>query len=342
MAAEPGGTAQADDRIFGGKSLLQLCVDRIKPIFDLQNIIIVTNQQYVDVVRGHLNDIPSENILAEPIGRDTANAIGLAAAIIAKKDPTGIMAVFGSDQIIEPAEHLQSVIKRGLDFITQKPQASVTFAIRPDSPHTGFDYLKRGSASEIDSEVFQVSEFKEKPDLETAKQYLKSGQYSWNSGMFAWRVDTINNLIKEHLPDNAVGLAKIADAWQANDYQNVLESEFADLKKISIDFGVMEKAKDVYVCELDCIWKDVGSYQTLAEAVATPDSSGNHVTDSTYCELLDSSDNIIISEESGHAVVAIDVDGLAIVHTENATLICKKDQTDKLKKILENLKEKYK
>ncbi|MBI9015964.1 MAG: NTP transferase domain-containing protein [Phycisphaerae bacterium] len=323
--------------IFNGKSLLQLCVDRIKPVFEVENIIVITNQEYVSVVREHLSDIPPKNIIGEPVGRDTLNAIGLAAAIISKNDPEATMAVFGADQIIEPAETLQDAIKYGLKFIADKPEALITFAIKPDAPHTGFGYLKHGSASDIDNKVFTVAEFKEKPDAETARQYLKSRQYSWNSGMFAWRVATINALIARYLPENHKILKIIAGTWQTESFVSTLNAEFHQLMKISIDYGIMERAENVYMLELDCKWKDVGSYQALAEIIAEPDINNNRIIDNTCCEILDSSNNIIISEMPDHAIVAIDVDNLVIVETEKTTLVCHRDKTDKLKQVLENM-----
>ena len=153
---------------------------------------VVTNEEYADVVRRHLPEIPPENILGEPIGRDTANAIGLAAAVLAQRASDSIMAVFSADQILEPAEPLQQALGTALAFLAKHPEALFTFGIRAAYAHTGLGYLKRGQQeSATVAGVFRVEEFKEKPNRSTAKKYIRSGNYCWNSGMFAWHVDTI-------------------------------------------------------------------------------------------------------------------------------------------------------
>jgi mannose-1-phosphate guanylyltransferase len=322
-------------KLFEEKSLLQHCVNRIKGVFDPEHILVVTNAEYAEVVREHLPEIPAENILGEPVGRDTANAIGLAATVLSRKGDDNIMAVFSADQIIEPVEPLQEALKKSLKFIERHPEALFTFGIKASYAHTGLGYLKRGEEShEAIAGVFQVEAFKEKPNKITAHKYIRSGRYCWNSGMFVWRVDTILKQMELFLPHNAERLGLIGTAWDSDRRSEVIGREFGKLQKISIDFGVMEKAKDVYMCELDCHWVDVGSYQTLADSIGSADQDDNVTTPGTRCEFIDSGSNIVISNSPDHLISAIHVEDLIIVHTKDATLICRRKETDHLKDLL--------
>lgn len=321
---------------FEGKSLLRLCVDRINGIFDPERIYVVTNQEYVDVVREHLSEVPAENILSEPVGRDTANAIGLAATVLKLKDPDAYMAVFSADQIIEPIEPLQHAFRNALKYLETHPNALFTFGIKATSAHTGYGYLKRGKETIADG-IFPVEAFKEKPNKSTARKYIRSGNYCWNSGMFAWRVDTILKQLDRFLPHNADRLQLIGEYWGTDQHETVLKEQFTALEKISIDFGVMERAVEVCMCELDCHWTDVGSYESLADDIGTPGPHGNIIIDKTTCEWIDSSNNIAISESPDHLIAAIHVENMIIVHTDDATLICHREETDHLKTLLAQL-----
>ncbi len=325
---------------FGGKSLLQLCVERIQSLFSNDRIMIITNAEYTDVVCRHLPDLPRENIIPEPVGRNTANAIGLAAAILKGKDPDSIMAVFSADQIIDPVEPLHDAIQRAIKFLTEHKQALFTFGIKASYAHTGFGYLKRAPKPQPeDDKIFAVEAFKEKPNKSTARKYIRSGNYCWNSGMFVWRADTILRQLDRFLPHNASRIRRIGLAWDdADKRKEVLEREFPELEKISIDFAVMERAEDVYMCELDCSWNDVGSYQALADTIGQVDQDGNISPENTLCQWLDSANNIAISEDDNHLIAAIHAENMLIVHTDDATLICHREETDHLKKLLEEMK----
>ena len=325
---------------FDGKSLLRLCVDRISGIFDANHILVVTNQEYADVVRQHLPELPAENILGEPVGRDTAGAIGLAAAVLKQKDPDSVMAVFSADQIIEPVTPLHEAVKKAFRFLEAHPRALFTFGIRAAFAHTGFGYLKRGEKVKMTDDIYPVEAFREKPNKSTASKYIRSGKYCWNSGMFVWRVDTILNQLEQFLPENARLLERIGSAWGTDKAMQVLNEQFAGLRKISIDFGVMERAADVYMCELDCHWVDVGSYQSLAETIGKADQDNNVTMAETQCLWIDSGNNVAISNKKDHLIVAIHVEDMIVVHTEDATLICQRDETDHLKTLLQQMEAK--
>ncbi|KPK75389.1 MAG: hypothetical protein AMJ79_11370 [Phycisphaerae bacterium SM23_30] len=325
--------------IFAEQSLLRLCVNRVRHIFDPEHILVVTNAEYAAVVREHLPDLPAENVLGEPMGRNTANAIGLAATVLKLKSPEAVMAVFSADQIIEPVAPLAEAIREALSFIESHPTALFTFGIKARYAHTGLGYLKRGSDAGQDG-IFSVAAFKEKPNKSTAHKYIRSGKYCWNSGMFVWRVDTILQQLECFLPHNAERLRRIGQAWQGESRDEVLQQEFGELENISIDFAVMERAQEVYMCELDCHWEDVGSYQTLADNIGAVDQDDNVTTPETRCEWLDCQNNIAISESPDHLIAAVHVEDLIIVHTPDATLICRRDETDRLREMLGQLKDK--
>lgn len=326
--------------LFEHQSLLQHSVNRIKDIFAPENILVVTNADYKKVVQEHLPELPPENILGEPIGRDTSNAIGLAATILKQKDPNAVMAVFSADQIIEPYEPLHNAIQLAFKFIEKVPDALFTFGIKAGFAHTGLGYLKQGQPTDETIEgVFPVEAFKEKPNKNTANSYIRSGDYSWNSGMFIWKVSTILKQIDQFLPHNSERLEWIGQAWQTDHWQKTLDDEFPKLEKISIDFGIMEKAPKVFMCQLDCHWLDIGSYKVLAETLGKTDTNGNSILFDTLFHHNNSNNNIIISDSPDHLISTINIDNLVIVHTQDATLICHRDETDYIKELLAKLRE---
>lgn len=325
-------------KMFHNKSLLELCVNRTRGVFSPENILVITNREYADVVREHLPYLPPENIIGEPVGRDTANAIGLAASLLHLRDPDGTMAVFSADQIIEPKEPLHEAIHLGLRFLQNTPDALFTFGIKAAYAHTGYGYLKRGEPSEDDENgVFPVEAFAEKPNRNTASAYIRSGNYCWNSGMFAWKIKTILKHLEEFLPHNFERLQTIGQSWESPNRDEILSSEFEHLEKISIDFAVMEKAPLVYMCRLDCHWMDIGSFHVLAETGGQTDDQGNMKPPETLARWINANNNIVISDNKKHLIAAVNVDDLIIVHTKDATLICHRDETDRLKTLIDQL-----
>jgi mannose-1-phosphate guanylyltransferase len=325
-------------RLFDGQTLLRKCFERLIGIFDVQNIIVLTNANYVETVRQDLKELPVDNVIAEPAIRDTASAIGLAAAILHKKDADAKMAVVTADQILEPAESFRQAMTKALSFIDENPQALVTFGIGPSFASTQLGYLKFGKpkpCAAAGNEVCAIEAFKEKPDEKTAGQYLKEGCYFWNSGLFVWRCETILNLLKKFVPAGTEPLNKIRADWGGPNQQQTLQEWFPRLPKISIDYAVMEKADHVYGIKLQCRWLDLGSFAALRDIIAS-DTSSNVVV-SEYNQLLDSSNNIIITEEKGHLLALIGVENMIVAHSHNATLVCPIDKADRLKELLEKI-----
>lgn len=325
-------------KLLDGQTLLGSCFERLQPIFDTHNIIVLTNIGYADLVREELLGLPSGNVIAEPVVRDTAGAIGLAATILAKFDPEATMAVVTADQLLEPAETLQDALQAAFEFVEQNPEALVTFGIKPTCPSTQLGYVKcagRQESSDCKNAVYPVEAFKEKPDLETARQYVESGRYFWNSGMFVWKAATILKHLETFVPETVEPLHRIAAAWDTADQETVLAEWFAKLPKISIDYAVMERAPGVHAIQLDCRWLDLGSFAALADIVES--DSHNNVVVAGASELLDCKDSIVVTEDKGHLIAVIGLEDVVIAHTPDATLVCHAGQTERLKELLERI-----
>jgi mannose-1-phosphate guanylyltransferase len=323
-------------RLFDGASLLQLAARRLEPIFDPQHIWVITSEHHLDQVASELPQIPRERLIGEPIGRDTANAIGLAAAIIAQEDLEATMAVFTADHLISPVDAFTESIRIGLNTVQQHPEALVTWGITPTEAHTGYGYIRRGA--NVSSRVFRVEAFKEKPTREVAQQYLAAGDCYWNSGMFAWKTGTILRELAQRLPDNEAILTELASNWRYIAGTPECRDKFQALEPISIDYAVLEHADPVLVVEMNSNWRDVGTWSALA-ATQAGDQTGNRVI-APQSLLIDAANNTIISEDE-HLIVALGVDDLIVVHSPDATLICRREDEDKLKSIIAQRQERF-
>lgn len=327
-------------KLLDGETLLRRCFERLKLIFDVRNIIVLTNSDYVDVVSKDLTDLVLDNIIAEPAVRDTAGAIGLISSILNKYDPDATIAVVTADQIIKPDEVFQQAIRDALAFVNKNPEKMVTFGIKPTFPSTLLGYIKCSDSQKVEdcqNKIYLVEAFKEKPDEKTAKQYLEDGHYFWNSGMFVWKVKTILSNIEKFLPEAIEPLAKIRSAWHSPAQQEVLKEWFVKLPKISIDYAVMEKAENIFAIELDCSWLDMGSFAALADIINSDKS--NNIVIAEKSELLDCKNNIIVTEDKGHLIAAIGLDNMVIAHSPDATFVCPVDQTHRIKELLEKIKQ---
>jgi len=306
--------------LIDGKSLLELAIERMEGLFKNENILVVTSREYADQVADVLGQLPRRNIVGEPVGRDTANAIALAAEIIAGRDDDATMAVFTADHVIRPVSVFAGAVRTAMDAAQANPTSLLTFGIRPTWPHPGLGYIQCDEP--IADGVHAVQGFTEKPDHQTARRYVESGKYFWNSGMFVWKVSAILSALRKHLPASVERLEPVARAVrEGNDCTEIIERVYPELEKISIDYAVMEKmekADSVLMVELRCEWLDVGTWPAL-EKVTDLDEAGNAVL-AENAAVLDSSRNIVVSED-GHLLAVIGMDDCVIVHAKDATLV---------------------
>lgn len=339
-----------------GRSLLQLSYDRLRGLLPPDRIFVCTGAAHGRAVLDNLPELPKENLLGEPAGRDTANAVGFPAAVLHQRDPDAVMAVVTADHVIEPVLQFQGALKTAFSAVESHPHSLVTFGIVPTFGHTGLGYIHRGEvlgtggAAESASDhsvlgAFRVMAFKEKPDKATADRYVESGRYYWNSGMFVWRADTVLNELAAHLPQSYRGLMQIAQTWDTPRRDAVLREVYPDLPKISIDYAVMEPASQgrgkaqVVVVEMPVQWLDVGSWPALAETL--PTDAHHNATSAPICVMVDSDDNIVISEDPAHLVTTIGISDMIIVHTRDATLVCPKGEAQRVKELVAKVREKY-
>ncbi|MBI5864545.1 MAG: mannose-1-phosphate guanylyltransferase [Planctomycetes bacterium] len=323
-------------RLFDNASLLQHARRRLEGLFPPENIWVITSAAQLDRVRNELPDLPRENLIGEPMGRDTANAIGLAAHLLSRRNPDCTMAVFTADHIIRPHDAFQAAIQTALDAADAHPQALITFGLRPSAPHTGYGYVHRGAA--LGPGVFAVAEFREKPTRETAESFLRSGEYYWNSGMFVWRTATILEELHRCLPQNNLILQELAESWKRVAGSEVAARAFEQLTKISIDFAVLEKSSNALVVEMNCEWQDLGSWTSVAAAQGS-DAGGNVVL-APQTLLVDANDNIVVSE-SDRLLVLLGVSDLVVVQSGDATLVCHKSQEQRLREMVKLREERF-
>lgn len=322
-------------RLYGDATMLQQTVARIAPLVAPEWVMVITGIDQADAVRAQLPQVPPENVVAEPCPRDTAPCVGLAAEIIARKDPAGTMIVMPADHVIEPPEKFQATVRAAVSVIDADPTAFVTFGIKPTRPETGYGYIERGEAlPRLDGIAHhRVAQFREKPDLATAERFLAEGRFAWNSGIFVWRARAILDALKTHRPGLAASLARVGQTLGTPEEAATITREFPLMEKIPIDKAVMEKATNVRVLEVVYDWNDVGDWRALTALVPT-DDQGNTTQGAVLS--ADTSGSIIVSDDGG-LIATLGVKDLVIVQSGGATLIARKDQLDKLKSLVEGL-----
>ena len=315
-----------------GRTMIQLTVERILPMVQMEDIYVVTNESYVPLIRAQIPELPADNILREPVGRNTAPCIGWGASHIAAKYGDAVMMVFPSDHLIKDGERFRSVLAQACS-VAEQGENIVTLGITPTRPETGYGYIKF-CTEESESTACKVERFVEKPDLATAKDYVACGQYLWNSGMFVWKTSTILANIDRYLPELAQGLARIKEAFGTAKQTEVLQKEFTAFPSESIDYGVMEKAQNIYTIACSIGWDDVGSWLAVG-SIQGSDFQGNVIAGNTV--VVDVK-NCVIQGNSKKLIAVVGAEDLIVVDTEDALLVCKADSAGKIKKILETLK----
>ncbi|MBM6962083.1 mannose-1-phosphate guanylyltransferase [Bacteroides caecigallinarum] len=301
-----------------GKSLIQLTVERFLPVCNIENFWIVTSEKYIDIVKEQLPDIPECNILAEPEARNTAPCIAYACWKIRKKYSDANIVVTPSDALVINTAEFECVIKKALMF-TSNSNSIVTIGIRPNRPETGYGYIYTDN-NEYSNGIHKVNAFKEKPDYDTACKYVKDGNYLWNAGIFVWNIDTITNEIKKHTPQLASIMEEMAKDFYSNKESGTVKRLFPTCEKISIDYAVMEKAKDIYTIPADFGWSDLGSWGSLRTLL--PQDDNNNATVGENVKLFNCN-NCIVHTSEEKQVVLEGLDNYIVAEKENRLLVCR-------------------
>jgi mannose-1-phosphate guanylyltransferase len=317
-------------RIFGENTMIQDTVDRLKGLVDDENIYIITNKIQKPEIVTQLDHIPPENIIEEPFGRNTAACIGLASVIIKKKDKDAVTIILPADHIIKDKNLFHTTLKSAAEFADES-KGLVTIGIPPTRPETGYGYIQIDDKSVSDN-IFKVLTFAEKPNYATAVRFIESGDFMWNSGMFIWRADVILNEIKNYMPDLYDGLETISKDIGNPDYDKTLFNIYGILKSISIDYGIMEKSKQVFLIKGKFSWSDVGSWEEVYQ-LSEKNDDGNALKGNIYSDRT--IDSYVYSP--GKFTAVIGVENLIIINTEEALLICRRDQCQDVKKIVDHL-----
>jgi mannose-1-phosphate guanylyltransferase len=324
--------------LLGKETLFQSTVARLEKLFPPERILVVTVAEQASVMREQVPAIPEENYLIEPAPRGTASVVALAAAVLKQRDPEAVMAIQTADHHIRNRDLFHYLLRAAMDVADKN--YLVTLGITPTFPSTGYGYIQQGEPLDGDYRypVYMVKRFKEKPDEETAAQLLRSGDHSWNSGMFVWRVDAILAEIERQMPELFKAVSEIAVAWNTPDRDEALRIHWNDLKSQTIDYGVMEKAEKVAVLPAGGLgWSDVGSWDSLFE-VLFPDMNGNITANAQHYLALDSHNILVYGANDERLVVTIGLDDMVVVDAGDVLMICKTDQSQKVRDVVEHLK----
>lgn len=316
-----------------GQSLLSLAVNRLEGVVPPERRLLCTAEQHRDLIRESLPEFIDNQILGEPTGRDTINAIGFTAAILAKHDPDAVFAALTADHIIEPQDEFRRKISLGFDLVENDSTRFVTFSIMATHPSTAYGYVERGDAVTGYAGAYIAKRFVEKPDAKTAQSYIDAGTFGWNGGMFVFSAQQYLEALQWFKPASYEGIMRIADAWGTSSQQAVLDEVYPSLPKISVDYGMMERAAGddrITVCTIamGVWWMDVGSWPSFGE-ILTEDASGNR--SNTKTTHLDSRHVLAVSDDPHHTITTIGCSDLVIVHTKDATLVCPHSETQRVK-----------
>ncbi len=306
-----------------GKSMIQETLARV-------------GRSMADLVQEHLPTVPAQHILREPMGRNSAPAIAWAAATIAKKDPQAVMAIFSADAVILNVESLLRTLHLANELAEQG--RLVTIGIKPTSPETGYGYIR--FAEEVDEgyghQAYSVERFVEKPNLITAQSYLRDGHYVWNAGIFIWQVGAVLTELREHLPELMRKIDALVDAMETAQGQAMLDELWPTLQSISIDYGILEKTRNLVVIPADLSWNDVGNWEQYGALFPANEQGirgvGNHTG-------LDSQ-NMVVYNNTSRQIFTIGMEDVIVVEMENTTVICHKDQVQRVKELAEQQKKK--
>ncbi len=312
-----------------GKSLLQLTAERFGSICKPSNIWVVTNKNYVDIVKEQLPDIPAGNILCEPCRRNTAPCIAYVSWKIKSQDPKANIVVSPSDHIVTNTAEFTRIMSRCMEF-TGETDAIVTLGIKPSRPETGYGYIQADLSSNSlrNKEIFRVDSFREKPDLETAQQYIQKNNYFWNAGIFVWNVNTIVNTFRVYQPSMAKTFEALLPVYGTDREQEAIDRVFPDCENISVDYAIMEKVEEIFVCPADFGWSDLGTWGSL-QAQTHKDLYGNSCIGNDIN--LFETHNCMIHTTQEKKVVIQGLDGYIVAENNDTLLICKLSEEQRIK-----------
>lgn len=320
-----------------GKSLLQMTVDRIKPIVDPENIIFVTNRQYSDIIKQQLPQVNDSNILLEPARRNTAPCICWAAHHIYALDPEASIVTLPSDHLVLKEDEFRKSIEEGFDFI-ESGDRLLTLGIKPSAPHTGYGYIQQATPENGFPGIFKVKSFTEKPSLDMAELFIASQEFFWNAGIFLWKASSILEAFDKYAPEIGFTLESKSGVYGTDKETEFIDSNFPKCVNISIDYAIMEKASNVYVKTVDFGWSDLGAWQALYDV--SPRTADGNVTQNCKVITFDCKDSIFATEDD-KIIVAAGLKDYIVADTPNALLIYPLKEEQKLRTIVNDVKNRY-
>ncbi|WP_299996081.1 mannose-1-phosphate guanylyltransferase [uncultured Clostridium sp.] len=316
--------------LIGDKTMIQMTVDRILPIIPIDRIYICTGERYVDLIKEQVPNLPIENIIIEPEGRNTAPCITLSSLVIKRKYKDATMVVLPSDHLIENEDKFRNIILEAEQYLNVNTKGIVTLGMSPTRPETGYGYIKYDNNTNI--EVLKVDKFVEKPNKETAEKYLKEGKYLWNGGIFLWKVNTILDEVKKYIPSIYEVLSEIEHV-NDEDLQRLINNQYSKTDEISIDYAVLEKSNDIYVIKSDIGWDDIGTWMAM-ERYREKDNYENIYGENTIS--IDSRNSLVIGN-SDKRVIMIGVDNIATIVSDDGIYIVKKSLLENIKDFKEKI-----
>ncbi len=325
----------------GGRSLLAMAWDRLDGLIAPPKRLVCSAERFREPISHALEGLAQENFLGEPLGRDTLNAVALSAAVLERRNARATFAVLTSDHIIEPADDFRQRLAEGFKVVEADPSRFVTFAITPTYPATAYGYVERGQALSGFQDAFAATRFVEKPDRARAEQYLASGAFGWNSGMFIFSAHAFLQAVERFCPANFAGMNEIARAWDTPKQRETLERVYPTLPKISIDYAIMEPASKqdgthncrVCVLPMSVQWLDIGSYPSYGQ-VLEPDAQRNR--SNAHWTNIASTGCLVLSDDPTHVIATVGCEDLIVVHTKDATLVCPLSKSERVKEAAEH------
>lgn len=329
-------------RLVGERTMIQATVGRLGELVPPDRVLVVTNERLVEEIARQLPALAREQIVGEPCKRDTAPCIGLAALLVLRDDPDATLAVMPSDHVISTDEDFQAAIRLAAELVEESPARIVTFGIRPTYPAESFGYIERGERLEVPSQpanrapaAYRVCRFREKPNAELARQFVESGEFYWNSGIFVWKARTILTALEERQPRMCQHLRAIVEAWDSPRRIEVFAREFAAIQGVSIDYAVMEHAREIAVVEAPFKWDDVGSWQAIGR-LHERDADENTIR-ARHLGL--NTRGTIVRGPEDHLIVTLGLTDCIVVHTPDATLVANKHDEESIRQLVKMLEE---